>query len=83
MAHPSLSGDTLTLELTFAFHQKRLNEPRNKEILTKVLEEVRHSPTQILPVLTAKQSADSGAAPISNSVETISNIFGGAELLES
>ncbi len=82
MARPTLEGNTLTLELTFAFHQKRLNEPRNKDILTKVMEQVRHTPTQVVCILAQKQSS-SVAAPASGSITTISNIFGGAELLES
>ncbi len=82
MARPTLEGDTLTLELTFAFHQKRLNEPRNKDILTKVMEQVRHTPTQVVCVLAQKQS-NGAVAPTADSVSTISNIFGGAELLES
>ncbi|QQS18275.1 DNA polymerase III subunit gamma/tau [Candidatus Saccharibacteria bacterium] len=47
MARPTLSDDTLTLELSFAFHQKRLSEPRNIAILTKFTEAVRNKPTTI------------------------------------
>lgn len=82
MARPSLEDDTLTLELTFAFHQKRLNEPRNKDILTGVMEQIRHTPTRVVCVLADKQS-DGAAQPKADDVKTISNIFGGAELLES
>ena len=82
MARPTLDGDVLTLELTFAFHQKRLNEPRNKDTLTKVMEQVRHAPTQVVCVLAQKQP-DAMTTPSADSVKTISNIFGGAELLES
>ena len=82
MARPSLEGDLLTLELTFAFHQKRLNEPRNKDILAGVMEQIRHTPTQVICILAVKQSGES-KQPAADSVKTISNIFGGAELLES
>lgn len=82
MARPSLDGDTLTLELTFAFHQKRLNEPHNKEVISKVMEQVRHAPTQVVCILAAKH-LDIPPTSGADSVTTISNIFGGAELLES
>jgi DNA polymerase-3 subunit gamma/tau len=82
MARPSLDDDTLTLELTFSFHQKRLNEPRNKEILSSIMEQIRHAPTQVVCVLTTKQS-NIPSPSVSDNVTTISNIFGGAELLES
>jgi DNA polymerase-3 subunit gamma/tau len=80
MARPSLEGDVLTLELTFAFHQKRLTEPHNRAVLTKIIEELRQAPTKVVCTVSGKQSASSAN---NDSVITISNIFGGAELLES
>lgn len=79
MAQPTIADDTLTLSLKFAFHQKRLNEPRNKAILSNVVEQIRQAPTQIVCVVTAKDAAPAASADVT----TISNIFGGAELLES
>ncbi len=78
MARPHLEGDTLTLELHFSFHQKRLNEPRNKAILTAVVENIRGQGTTIQCIATPK---DSTPRTLNNDVATISNIFGGAELL--
>ncbi|QQS19549.1 DNA polymerase III subunit gamma/tau [Candidatus Saccharibacteria bacterium] len=80
MARPSLDGDTLTLELNFSFHQKRLNEPRNRSILAALVDSARGVPTEIR-CLTS--SAPKTALAGSETVAAISNIFGGAELLES
>lgn len=80
MAAPRIKGDTLTLELKFAFHQKRLDEPRNRAVLAEVVEAVRKTPTQVICLVAA--SSDAPAAN-NESITAISNIFGGAELLES
>lgn len=80
MARPVLDGDKLTLELNFAFHQKRLNEPGNRSILAKLVESVRGKATEIHCVANTASKTPIAAA---ETVATISNIFGGAELLES
>ncbi len=80
MARPKLEDDTLTLELNFAFHQKRLNEPKNRSVLANIVESVRGVPTQIHCVT---NSVPKPAPTTSEAFATISNIFGGAELLES
>ncbi len=80
MAQPSLDGDKLTLELNFAFHQKRLNEPRNRAILTQLVETKRGQKTEIV---CAKVHIKKPSSTQPDTVATISNIFGGAELLES
>ena len=89
MGKPSLAGQTLTLTFAFGFHQKRVNESKNRQLLNTAIEQyslppaesiflVKEQPpvvkTQAEPVQNAGQTAD---------IETISNIFGGAELLES
>lgn len=93
MARPSFEGNSLTLAFTFAFHQKRCNEAKNRTILTNTLEEISGQAYQIHcildtehmpepPVLAASPVAV--ASPAGNdTVASISNIFGGAELLES
>lgn len=106
MAQPYFEPGRITLEFSYAFHQKRLNDTRNKEILSKVVGSVTGSQVQISCVIgKGKDLASPSAAPPlpsvsgevvhtvaneppsekpqSESVEAISNIFGGAELLES
>ena len=84
MAEATIDGDDVTLSFAFAFHQKRINETKNKQIIASTFETVLGRPitlfcltidkTKKQPVLTSKKSADT--------IATISNIFGGAEVLE-
>jgi len=80
MAQPTLEQDTLHLAFRFAFHQKRVAEARNHTTLTKIVEELRGRPTKII-CTTVETPGE--PAPITDAVSNISNIFGGAELLES
>lgn len=99
----------LTLEFTHAFHQKRLNETRNKELICELI--TKHTGLDIQltcikgqgktedelrpPAAPPLPPADGEvvhnienkveipeAKPPEKTVETISNIFGGAEILE-
>jgi hypothetical protein len=95
MAQPALDGDTLTLAFKFGFHQKRINDPKNKQIVMDILE--RHLGMAVglkcitdasatppaIPDFVASAVPDQPAPPADPSLETISNIFGGAEVLES
>jgi DNA polymerase-3 subunit gamma/tau len=88
MAEPKFSGDTLTLGFAFAFHQKRLSEQSNRQVLINILKNLTGKTVTLECVL------DSTAKPLKitddNQLKTepadlkaISNIFGGGELLES
>lgn len=115
-AKPSFGPGTITLEFKFAFHQKRLNEVKNKQIIADIVAGVAGEQLQIIctvgegatesvtatpmlppaegevvhnvaippvPPAPTPPTAVSAAAPQSPTVATISNIFGGAEVLES
>ncbi len=86
MASPLFETDKLTLSFNFPFHQKKLNDARNKKILSEIiLSETGLSPEIVCVVDAAKQSEDQPAAGKSDAqspIDTISNIFGGAEVLE-
>ena len=77
-AIPELRGDHLTIKCKFAFHQKRLNEVKSKQIFGEIIERLSGKPIEISCTVAER---DSDAAP--TDVSAISNIFGGAELLES
>lgn len=77
MAQPQLEGTTLTLAFKFIFHQKRINEAKNKQIFADVASRLYGAPLEITCVVIAPEPA---AGP---DVNAISNIFGGAEVLES
>lgn len=78
MAQPEFDGHRMTLAFKFAFHQKRLSEVKNRKLLGDVMEKLYGQPVEIVCVVA--EAADAAAKP---DVAAISNIFGGAELLES
>lgn len=103
-AQPHYAPGKVTLEVPFVFHQKRLNEAKNKTLMIQVISGVTGSEILVdcivgegrtLPAPTVPMAAASGeivhtAAPAfepakapDNPVDAISDIFGGAELLES
>ncbi|HET8670844.1 MAG TPA: DNA polymerase III subunit gamma/tau [Candidatus Saccharimonadales bacterium] len=104
MANVHFDPGVVTLEFNYAFHQKRLNESRNKDILSGVVTGVTGSKIQIICISGEGKVAPRPAPPATEgeiihtvsqetpdtppktqtaSIETISNIFGGAEVLES
>lgn len=104
MTKPHFEAGQVKLECGFAFHQKRLNDARNKQTLSEVIKGVTGSdvqiicfvgenkPTPLAPPLPAPDGevvhnaapeAVKHQLPDDPNLETVSNIFGGAELLES
>ena len=79
MAKPEFDGQTLTLGFKFAFHQKRLNESKNRKIFADIVERLHGKPVEIICIIAEPKDINSEKPDVS----TISNIFGGAELLES
>ncbi len=79
MAKPEFDGQRLTLVFKFAFHQKRMNEAKNRKIFGDVMEQLSGAPIEIVCVVA--EGADISKSSGSH-ISTISNIFGGAELLE-
>jgi len=79
MAQPQLQDNKLVLTFKFAFHQKRINEPKNRKLFATVIEKLYGSPLEITCVV-AEPETIAGEKP---DINAISNIFGGAELLES
>ncbi|HUB93981.1 MAG TPA: DNA polymerase III subunit gamma/tau [Verrucomicrobiae bacterium] len=79
MAHPEFDGTTLTLSFKFAFHQKRVNEAKNRKIFGDIVEKFYGQPVQIVCVI----APETAVPPQAPDVSTIANVFGGAELLKS
>ncbi|HET6924983.1 MAG TPA: hypothetical protein VFH39_04095, partial [Candidatus Saccharimonadales bacterium] len=86
------------LRFAFAFHQKRVNEAKNRQIISTIIEQLSGKKLHITclydPSLKGQKVAAIAAAPThpdaktsaaatSGSLATISNIFGGGELLQS
>jgi DNA polymerase-3 subunit gamma/tau len=124
-AHVRFDPGVLTLELSFPFYQKRLNDAGNKQALLTVVQEVTGSSVRIACIVNKDKSAPAPQPPLPTaddeivhqaapqsqaaqtktpatastpapqksdsdntpddpeSIKAISNIFGGAELLES
>ena len=80
MATVQLEGNKLTVSLKFAFHQKRMNEVKNRQIFSDVLTKLSGHPIEIYCIVAEKPTEVSKNEP---DVAAISNIFGGAEVLES
>ena len=85
MASPRLLPDgTLELGLAFAFHQKRLNEAKNRQIISDAIVATTGQPMNIVCVLDESLKPGGSVQPATDpALSAISNIFGGGELLES
>jgi len=86
MAEPDFSEPgMLRLAFAFAFHQKRLNENANREKLADIIQELTGQAVRIEGLLNsqAKPPEVEPAPPSDENLTVISNIFGGAELVES
>ncbi len=91
MAKAEFSGkQVLKLTFNFAFHKKRLDEAKNLEILAATAKQIVGKPVKIITVV------ETGGIPLKSSdkptvdgtvengeLQTISNIFGDAEVLDS
>lgn len=90
MANPIFNTDSIELQFNFAFHQKRLNEAKNRQIIADfiyqvtgqnvaVLCTVHKGATPAAPNVTPPKPDNNTPAPI----ESITDIFGGGEVLNS
>ncbi|HEY9715590.1 MAG TPA: DNA polymerase III subunit gamma/tau, partial [Chroococcales cyanobacterium] len=91
MAAPTFEDDKVTLRFGFAFHQKRVHEAKNQQIIADTIKKLTGH-TVIIECLLDKNAKPPAlnATPVSKPVPpptgtltNISNIFGGGELLES
>lgn len=87
MAEPGFTSEGVTLAFAFAFHQKRLNEAANRQKISDIIHELTGKQVNIECTLNKKASPPTVETPIvqekGGDLSAISNIFGGAELLES
>ncbi|HUD05557.1 MAG TPA: DNA polymerase III subunit gamma/tau [Candidatus Saccharimonadales bacterium] len=92
MAVPEWGDGNLTLSFKFAFHQRRMNDAKYQALLSKTIQDITGKDIEIicivnnaLPENIDKVSETGALKPDENNklIDSISNIFGGAELLES
>lgn len=84
MVRPEFSENKLTLYAKFPFHQKRLSDSKNLTIISEQLHKhtgETYEITSSLDIETQPKEAEKSAED--DTVSTISNIFGGGEVLES
>lgn len=94
LAHPDFSDGKVRLAFAFSFHCKRLNEAKNRQLIVDVINELTGQTPEIscvhdeslqasAPAQPTSDLPDSAANPNNPALKSISNIFGGAELLQS
>ena len=88
MAQPHLEDQKVTLTFEFPFHQKKLTESKNRQIVADLLAAQLGHPVTIATAVDKaaqplKTEAVAEEAPATPVLDTISNIFGAAEVLES
>ncbi len=96
MAQPDFTAPgKLTLAFNFAFHQKRANEAKNRQAISNAIVTVAGSAVEVVCVHDAdatppKSQVVAAVMPVAaasennvDSLASISNIFGGGELLKS
>jgi len=86
MAVPDFTTGGLILRFSFPFHQKRLNEAKNKKVIADIIENLVGQPVNIDCVVDGSVKAPM-PPPVGNevndtSLNTISNIFGPSEVLD-
>lgn len=84
MAQPKLEDGKLELAFGFAFHQKRLIEPTNQQLIRGIIKDLTGQAVAIEYVVDESiATAENQPSVDAPSLSAISNIFGGGELLES
>lgn len=84
MSKPEYESGTLTLWFRFAFHQKQLNEKKNQAIIQEIIKELSNAAISIDSKVQHSKSTKQPTKQQDNGlVDTVSNIFGGGEVLES
>lgn len=89
MAVPTFEEGRLTLCFSFPFHQKRMDDNKNRQIMSQLLQSELGTSIEIVCIVDKNKSSNSPPKPTATTetpqddpVDTISNIFGGAEILE-
>lgn len=83
MATPSYERDKLLLSFKFAFHQKRINDPKTHQLIRDTFSRLNIAPVLIEAVVDASSEPPVAAPEPAVDIAAISNIFGDAEVLES
>ena len=83
MAEHEFVENELILSFKFSFHQKRISEDANQKILKDIIHKISGKKTKITCLLKQSNDNETTETVEADGIATISNIFGGGELLES
>lgn len=83
MAEPRIEEDKLLLAFRFPFHQKQLNNEKNRKIIGDVIHRVTGSNIAVTCVIDKESKPDLNVDVKNNTIASVSDIFGGAEVLDS
>lgn len=84
MADMSFENNTITLKFKFAFHQKQINDAKNKKIIEDLITQQTGDKISIESTTIKSDTQDkSKNNDTASNLDTVSNIFGGGEVLES
>ncbi len=87
MADAQIVGDKITLTFKFEFHKKQLKQNKNLEMLHGVIVDNLGKKYELELIVKKSDKKDQKPSEISSkndeAITSVSNIFGGAELLES
>lgn len=85
MAIPGFQGTELILRFKFPFHQKRLDEEKNRRLISDIIRKQTGLDVAITCIVDKDAEAPAPSEPemSEDALNTISNIFGGGEVLES
>jgi hypothetical protein len=95
MAKPVVDGSTVVLQFGFAFHHKQVNQAGSLQAIQLALNTITGDDLTVASQLVTKDTSaaptiittdsdsiqQQGKAPLANSLQSISSVFGGAELL--
>lgn len=87
MAQPRFEDDALVLSFAFPFHQRRCNEPRNKQHIQDIVHQTTGKNVKVTCVVDerSKPPKDTSTTPKpakSDTLQSITSVFGGGEVLE-
>ncbi len=86
MAVPTFQDGELILAFSFPFHQKRLNDAKNRQVISDVIQETTGQSMTITCIVDiearTKPAAVTAPPEPDPSIATISNIFGSAEVVD-
>ena len=84
LASPMYGNGTLTLAFEFPLHQKKLAQTKNKIMIIDIIKQLCGEKVLVECVIDKGSELDDDEVPQSqNSLHSIANIFGGAEMIET